>query len=52
VRRGEVELAMNFSDRDRIVEVTGRAILLATHEGVALRRGAVLLPPWSAAAVA
>ena len=52
VRRGEVELAMNFSDRERVVEVTGRAILLATHEGVALRREAVLLPPWSAAAVA
>jgi maltooligosyltrehalose trehalohydrolase len=45
VRRGEQRLAMNFADTERVVPLTSTRIVLGTHTGIALRDGAVLLPP-------
>ena len=51
VRRGDVELCMNFHhDEETRVPCTGQAVLLATHEA-RIEGDAVVLPPLSGAAV-
>jgi maltooligosyltrehalose trehalohydrolase len=52
VRRGDHELAMNFSaDEERRVVVDGAALVLATHDGARLEGDAVVLPPLAGALV-
>jgi len=48
VRRGEHELACNFSEVQRTVPVSGTAVVLATHDAE-LEDGTVSLPPLSGA---
>jgi hypothetical protein len=51
VRRGQFELACNFAAEPAGVRVEGDALVLATHEGVALRDGLVELPALAGALV-
>ena len=51
LRRGSVEVAMNFSAAPRRVAVGGGSLLLATEDAVALSGGGVDLPGHSAAVV-
>jgi len=49
--RGDVEMVGNFGRDEAEVRVEGRDVVLATHEGVALRDGALRLPPLAGAVV-
>ena len=49
--RGAVEMVGNFGDDEAEVRVDGRAVVLATHEGVDLRGGVLRLPPLAGAVV-
>jgi maltooligosyltrehalose trehalohydrolase len=49
--RGPFTLAANFSGAPLEVPVEGSTLVLATHDGTALRDGTVLLPPRSGALV-
>jgi maltooligosyltrehalose trehalohydrolase len=49
VQRGEYTLVMNFGDGEQGVETAGERVVLATHDGVALEAGAVVLPPLAGA---
>src|SRR6478752_8153977 len=51
LRRGSVEVAMNFAAEPRHIAVGGGSLLLATEDGVALAAGQVELPGHSAAVV-
>jgi hypothetical protein len=51
VGRGAATLAANFSDGPLEVPVPGAAIVVATHDGVRLEGGTVLLPPRAGALV-
>jgi maltooligosyltrehalose trehalohydrolase len=51
VRRGEHELACNFSGEGQDVPVDGAELVLATHDGVRVQRGAVTLPPRAGALI-
>ncbi len=52
VVRGQYELVMNFAEAEQTVAVAARRLVVATHEGAALRdAGAVVLPPLSGALV-
>lgn len=53
VRRGDQTLAMNFAREERQVPVEGGAseVRLATHDGVRIERGEVVLPPLAGALV-
>ncbi|MDQ0755535.1 malto-oligosyltrehalose trehalohydrolase [Arthrobacter sp. B3I4] len=52
LRRGSVEVALNFSTEPRPVSVEGGSLLLATEDAVALEDGRLKLPGHSAAVVA
>ncbi len=49
--RGAVEMVGNFGQDEAEVRVDGRTVVLATHEGVALRDGVLRLPPLAGAVV-
>jgi maltooligosyltrehalose trehalohydrolase len=49
--RADVEMVGNFGSDEAEVRVDGRDVLLATHRGVALRGGALRLPPLAGAVV-
>jgi maltooligosyltrehalose trehalohydrolase len=52
VVRGEYELIMSFGDVEQTVEAGAQRLVVATHEGVAVRGGgAVVLPPLAGALV-
>ncbi|HEU4655995.1 MAG TPA: malto-oligosyltrehalose trehalohydrolase [Capillimicrobium sp.] len=51
VRRGEHELACNFSDEESEVPVDGAELVLTTHDGARMRAGAVTLPPRAGALI-
>jgi maltooligosyltrehalose trehalohydrolase len=52
VVRGKYELIMNFTEVEQTVEAGAQRLVVATHEGVALRGGgAVVLPPLAGALV-
>ncbi len=48
-RRGAIEVVGNFSDDEAEVPVRADAVVLATHDAVALAEGVLLLPPLSGA---
>ncbi|HMN99470.1 MAG TPA: malto-oligosyltrehalose trehalohydrolase [Miltoncostaeaceae bacterium] len=51
VARGDVEMVGNFGENEVEVQVDGRTVVLATHEGVGLRDGVLRLPPLAGAVV-
>jgi len=51
VRRGGHDLAMNFAETEQRVPVTGSELVVATHEGVRVEDGTVVLPALSGALV-
>jgi hypothetical protein len=51
VRRGGHELVMNFAREERRIGVDGRELALATHDGVRLEDGHVVLPALAGALV-
>jgi maltooligosyltrehalose trehalohydrolase len=48
-RRGDVQVALNFSEQAVKLGDTAGSVLLATEEATALHGGALVLAPWSAA---